>query len=282
MRESTGVVLPVQGQLPWPSVDSSSILVAAGRQSARRSNTEPVLTGASTINLSGRLSSESPGAPIGLLLSGGLDSCILLAHLLRRDRRVQPLYVRSQLAWEEDELRAVGRYLEASAARFLEELVVLELPLADLYRGHWSMTGRDPPGADSPDEAVYLHGRNALLLVKAALWCSLRGIGELALGVLGSNPFADASPEFFESFQAALNYATGGQLRITRPFAHLDKRQVMDLGRGLPLELTFSCIAPSGGLHCGRCNKCAERSAAFRLIDVEDPTPYATPRLAPS
>ena len=33
----------------------------------------------------------------------------------------------------------------------------------------------------------------------------------------------------------------------------------MALGRGLPLELTFSCIAPVAGQHCGRCNKCAER-----------------------
>ena len=38
----------------------------------------------------------------------------------------------------------------------------------------------------------------------------------------------------------------------------------MALGRGLPLELTFSCISPLRGLHCGHCNKCAERQAAFR------------------
>ena len=49
----------------------------------------------------------------------------------------------------------------------------------------------------------------------------------------------------------------------------------MLLGRGDPLELTFSCIAPVGDLHCGRCNKCFERRAAFRLIDMVDPTRYA-------
>jgi len=40
--------------------------------------------------------------------------------------------------------------------------------------------------------------------------------------------------------------------------------------------LTFSCIAPVDGLHCGRCNKCAERAAAFRLTGTDDPTPYAS------
>jgi 7-cyano-7-deazaguanine synthase len=49
----------------------------------------------------------------------------------------------------------------------------------------------------------------------------------------------------------------------------------MALGRDLPLELTFSCIAPAGELHCGRCNKCAERRAAFREADREDRTSYA-------
>jgi 7-cyano-7-deazaguanine synthase len=50
----------------------------------------------------------------------------------------------------------------------------------------------------------------------------------------------------------------------------------MNLGRDLPLELTFSCLAPHSGLHCGRCNKCAERQRAFSLIELSDPTIYAT------
>ncbi|HEY4761317.1 MAG TPA: 7-cyano-7-deazaguanine synthase, partial [Thermoguttaceae bacterium] len=70
----------------------------------------------------------------------------------------------------------------------------------------------------------------------------------------------------------------GGRVTVLRPFAQFDKRQVMQLGRNLPLELTFSCIAPAGGLHCGRCNKCKERRMAFRLIETEDPTTYATKR----
>ena len=55
----------------------------------------------------------------------------------------------------------------------------------------------------------------------------------------------------------------------------MNKQQVMALGRNLPLELTFSCIAPAGGLHCGRCNKCAERQNAFRDAGITDKTSYA-------
>jgi 7-cyano-7-deazaguanine synthase len=221
---------------------------------------------------------DSPRSTLGLLFSGGLDSSILLAELLRQGRRVQPFYVRSHLVWEPAELRAVGRFSEAMAGRFpsqLEALVALDLPVADLYREHWSLTGREPPDAASPAEAVYLPGRNLLLLVKVAVWCQLHAIDEVALGVLGSNPFGDATAAFFEQFQSACSGALAVPVRFVRPFAEASKRQVMELGRGLPLEWTFSCIAPAAGLHCGRCNKCAERRAAFQSVAAADPTRYA-------
>jgi 7-cyano-7-deazaguanine synthase len=212
---------------------------------------------------------------IGVLASGGLDSSILVGHLLRRERHVQPFYIRTGLVWQETELTSLRQFLAAVRSPSLADLVVLDLPLADLYDGHWSLTGDGIPGAQSPDEAVYLPGRNALLVVKAAVWCQLHGVGELALAPLGSSPFEDAGPAFFRDFQAAINHGGTRQVRLLRPFGELAKRQVMELGRGLPLELTFSCIAPSGGLHCGQCNKCAERKAAFQTAGMEDRTTYA-------
>jgi 7-cyano-7-deazaguanine synthase len=96
------------------------------------------------------------------------------------------------------------------------------------------------------------------------------------LGVLGSNPFDDATDEFFKSLEAVLARLGQRQIEIVRPFGKLHKDEVMKLGRRCPLELTLSCIAPIHGVHCGRCNKCAERQAAFRSADMVDPTIYAT------
>jgi 7-cyano-7-deazaguanine synthase len=245
--------------------------------------------------------------PIGLLLSGGLDSSILLGHLLQQGRPVHPFYIQSRLVWQREEFQAVKRLLQAmrsppwggdlgtapaaSGGRgtlkrrtalqsALKELVLLELPLADVYGDHWALTGRHTPDAESVDEAVYLPGRNLLLVIKAAVWCQLHGVEELALAVLGTSPFADAKPGFFEQFETLLGCAGPARIRIVCPFAGMGKREVMQLGRGWPLELTFSCIAPAHGLHCGRCNKCAERRQAFRLIGLEDPTRYASAAVA--
>ncbi len=217
-----------------------------------------------------------PGqGPIGLLLSGGLDSAILLVELLRRGERVTPIYVRSNLSWEPAESVAVRDFLAAVAEPRLEALVTLDLPVDDLYGEHWSVTGRRVPDESTPDEAVFLPGRNPLLIIKAAIWCQLHGIARLALAPLGSNPFPDATPEFFLEFAGAMSRALGTPIEIIRPFAAMHKQDVMELAGDAPLELTFSCINPMEGLHCGHCNKCAERKAAFKAIALADPTRYA-------
>lgn len=214
-------------------------------------------------------------SPVAVLISGGLDSCILLSHLLSQQRRVQPLYVRGGLVWEEAEFAAVRRFLDAVRTPALGELVALQLPLGDLYENHWSTTGQDVPPSDSPDEAVFLPGRNLLLIVKAAVWCQLNQVPQLALAPLGTSPFADATPAFFASFQSVLNLTGQHPIEILAPFAQRTKLDVIQLGTRLPLHLTFSCIAPSNGRHCGRCNKCAERHAAFASAGWPDPTDYA-------
>lgn len=213
-------------------------------------------------------------ATAAALVSGGLDSAILCVELTREFSRVVPLYIRSGLRWERAEVAALQRFLEAVGSPRLGRLVQLDEPIADVYGAHWSTSGRDVPGQETPDEAVYLPGRNLLLTVKAAVWCRLRDIRILALGSLGSNPFPDSTPEFFAGLEGVLNRAMDGSLRIIRPFATLHKAEVLARGRHLPLHLTFSCIDPVDGQHCGRCNKCAERRNGFREAHLADATPY--------
>ena len=138
-----------------------------------------------------------------------------------------------------------------------------------------AVTGRGVPSASDPDEMVFLPGRNVFLLAKPLLWCHLHGVPEVALGSLATNPFPDATPAFFRALEDVVNQAVGGAVHIRLPFAGQKKRDVMLLGRGLPLEHTFSCIRPAGELHCGQCNKCAERRHAFADAGMADPTRYA-------
>jgi 7-cyano-7-deazaguanine synthase len=209
-----------------------------------------------------------------VLVSGGLDSAILLAELLRARGSVWPLYVRCGMNWEAAELMHLQRYLAAIASPALRPLHLLDMPVRDVYADHWSLSGQGVPGADTPDAAVFLPGRNVLLLSKAMLWCHLHGVNEVALAPLQSNPFPDATPAFFDDFEAVVNRAVGGRVRVRLPYLGVPKTEVMRRGAGLPLELTFSCIRPVDGRHCGVCNKCAERHKAFAEALLADQTPY--------
>jgi len=190
-------------------------------------------------------------------------------------RELTPIYVRQGLRWEAVELYWLRRFLAALKNPRIQSLKIFSLPMKDVYGRHWSMGHQAVPGARTRDEAVFLPGRNLLLTVKAAVFCALQRIPVLALAPLGGNPFPDATPAFFKAWQKTLSDALAWNIQMSTPFRALEKQAVIRAGRRFPLWLSFSCLAPRGRLHCGRCNKCAERRQAFQKAGVEDKTVYA-------
>jgi 7-cyano-7-deazaguanine synthase len=223
-----------------------------------------------------------------VLLSGGLDSAVLLAEEAARSHDILPVYVSVGLAWESAERAAVQALLAGwTPPNTVRPLVLLSVDMSDVYpAAHWAMIGR-PPGYHTPDEAVYLPGRNIVLLGKAAVFCATAGVNRLVMGTLAHNPFPDATPGFRAAMAAALTLGLDHPLHIDAPYADLGKADVIRRGMalGIPFELTLSCMSPVGGQpeepaavvarHCGRCSKCRERHDAFVEVGIADPTPYA-------
>ncbi len=212
-----------------------------------------------------------------MLASGGLDSCVLIAELAARRRRVYPVYVRAGLNWEAAELNLLRRFLRALGRKNVASITALSLPVDDVAGDHWSVTGRNVPGYRAAIASNYIAGRNLSLLTKAATFCARERIGEIAMAQLESNPFPDARPEFFRAFENAARLGIGLPLRVTTPFLGMTKAEVIRRARALPLELTMSCAKPRGTIHCGACTKCAERVRAFGEAGVHDPTRYSRP-----
>jgi len=213
-----------------------------------------------------------------VLVSGGIDSAVALAEAARDRGPVLPVYVRSGLVWESAERYWLDRFLPTLPGGSAEPLVVLELPVADLYGAHWSLTGHEPPDGDSSDDAVYLPGRNLLLLSKAGVLAAGRGRRSIVMGPLAANPFPDNTPEFFRAVGEAIGIGMGlgGAVSVETPLAGLTKAEVIRRGADLPLELTLSCLAPTDDhRHCGRCNKCAERRRGFAEAGLPDPAARA-------
>ena len=219
------------------------------------------------------------GQGAAVLCSCGLDSAVLLADVARRaaGSTIIPIYVSVGLAWEQEELAMLDRLLRSAAFRDVQPVERLSFDMRDVYPPtHWAVRG-EPPGFDTPDEDVYLEGRNIVLLTKAAVFMARAGLARVYIGPLAGNPFPDATPDFFAAIARALSLGLGTSIEVAAPFAAMHKSEVITLGRalGVPLELTLSCMQPIGGLHCARCSKCRERRDAFREAGVEDPTSYA-------
>src|SRR5580765_4809004 len=201
-----------------------------------------------------------------VLLSGGLDSAVLLADEATR-AEVQPIYVSVGLAWESGERAMVSRFLAHSrlGAR-VRPLVSLSVDMRDVYAAtHWAVRGQ-PPAYHTADEDVYLPGRNIVLLGKAGVYCAAAKLNRLALGTLEHNPFPDATPEFRSSMARTLSLGLAHDLEIAAPFANAGKADVIRRGAalGVPFELTQSCMNPpraaqNAAWHCGVCSKCRER-----------------------
>jgi 7-cyano-7-deazaguanine synthase len=216
-----------------------------------------------------------------VLLSGGLDSAVLAAHEAQ-SARVLPVYVSVGLAWEDAEVAMVTELLRTKGfADRTEPLARVEFTMRDVYPPtHWAIRGV-PPAYDTPDEDVYLTGRNLVLLTKAGVVAARNRAHRIALGPLAGNPFPDARPAFFSMMEQALSLGLDHRIEIATPFLHLEKEDVIKRGvaLGVPLELTLSCMSPllTNGLpqHCGLCSKCRERRDAFTAAGVSDPSTYA-------
>jgi 7-cyano-7-deazaguanine synthase len=214
-----------------------------------------------------------------VLLSGGLDSAVLMAMEQRVGHTVWPVHVRSGLAWEDAEAAAIRRILaSAPFAGRTQPLTTLSVDMQDVYpSSHWAVQG-NARGYDEPDETVYLEGRNITLIAKTSVFCASRGIGRIVLGPLAGNPFPDARPAFLHAMARAMTLGLDHSLEVAAPLSHMHKPEVVKIGHdlGVPFELTLSCNGPVDDRHCGRCNKCRERREAFADAGLTDPADYDT------
>lgn len=203
--------------------------------------------------------SGSPAASVLVLLSGGLDSSVLLAHIGGHVEAVSFDYGQRHRR-ELDSARRLARHYESP--HHVIDLSGLGSHLSSALTGH----------SDVPDgtydaktmSATVVPNRNAILLGVAAGVAASRGLGQVAVAVHAGDHaiYPDCRPEFIDAINHATVLSCG--VEVVAPFVTWTKRQIVERGRelGVPFDLTWSCYQ-GGDAPCERCGTCLERQAAL-------------------
>lgn len=214
------------------------------------------------------------------LHSGGLDSTVMVAHLVAAGHDVVSLginYGQSHMC----ELQAarqsclhMGIEREeldlAGALRPMLKGSALTDSSVELPEGHY---------AHESMKATIVPNRNMFLLSLAGAVAIGRGARAVAYAAHNGDHaiYPDCRAEFASAMDAAFALCDWNPLLLLRPFVTMDKAGIATLGNAIkaPMHLTWSCYA-GRAKHCGKCGTCVERKEAFAISGVQDPTEYET------
>ncbi len=220
-----------------------------------------------------------------IVYSGGLDSTVLLYHLLDVGHEVAALSVN----YGQRHVRELKAARDITARLGVRHETADLSALAGLLSGS-ALTDRSvevPEGhyAEESMKATVVPNRNMLLLATAAAWAiSLKAESVAYAAHSGDHAiYPDCRPEFTDALEQAIGLADWHRVSLLRPFVHLTKADIVKRGAALdvPFGETWSCYK-GGEIHCGRCGTCVERREAFALAGVPDPTPYLPGAQAPA
>lgn len=202
-----------------------------------------------------------------LLLSGGLDSFVLLARECERGRRPALCLTFDYGQRHRREIDAAQAIMDWCRCPGR----VHRLP-PDIFTGSALTGGPDvPKGLDYRDPsqaATVVPGRNLVFLSIAVAEAARIGAGRVLFAAHAGDEavYPDCRTAFVAAFGRAAKAGYG--VLVEAPFQHIDKRGVVALGRslnkpyGLPFELAWSCYE-GGREPCGRCGACVERAEAM-------------------
>ncbi len=206
-----------------------------------------------------------------ILLSGGLDSTVMLAKALSEGRKCHALSFdygqRHKL--ELTAAAEIASYygvphtvIAIDPKSFAGSSLVSDLPIPQNRNSEEISQGGIPN--------TYVPARNTLFLAYALGQAEILLAEEIYFGANAQDilPYPDCRPAFIAAFQALIQVSTkqaieGRPPKLITPLIAWTKKEIAACGRSLnaPLHLTLSCYRPvSLREPCGSCDACILRS----------------------
>lgn len=208
--------------------------------------------------------------PAVVLLSGGMDSAYCLHLAKEQHEQVFAVFV---------DYGQRNMELERISAESIARKAGVPLSLYE-FRVTWNatLTALSRPLRSGTDEDgisnAFVPGRNLHLLTVAGARAREVGAEWLVIGCCANDAdaFPDCRPEFLRAAANTLSLAYQRPLRVSAPLVNTlkaaylnrarDKKEVMDA-----ILESWSCYTPTDQFkHCGTCDACMHRSAAFGVV----------------
>ncbi len=211
------------------------------------------------------------------VLSGGMDSTVMLVHALDQGKTVAALSFDYGSKHNAREIPMAVRLCEKLGVP--HEIVRLPF-INDLFSSTLLQSGGKVPDGiyeQSNMKSTVVPFRNGILISIAVGYAESTGAKAVLLGSHAGDHFIypDCRPEFNRAFSNVADLGTDGKVNLSFPFEQIDKRDIGDLGRRLDVDFAMTWTCYKGGLvHCGTCGACLERKYALRYDEGLDVTRY--------
>ena len=212
-----------------------------------------------------------------VVLSGGMDSTVLLYDILDRGKNAAALSFDYGSRHNARELPLAAKTCESLGIPHR----TIELPfIGELFSSALLKNGAEIPdgmyGRDNMALTV-VPFRNPILMSISVGYGESVGATEVLLASHGGDHalYPDCRTEFNRAFDRAVRLGTDDKVRLVFPYENMTKRDVAEIGRRLGVDFarTWSCYK-GGKMHCGCCGTCLERKEALRHAEGLDPTAY--------
>lgn len=219
-----------------------------------------------------------------ILLSGGLDSCTVLAMAMNGP--FPPVYALSVFYGQrhDRELKSAASIAEHYGVHhrildFSSMSSIIAIATALVNKDEKLAEKRSIDEMSKSIPRSYVPGRNTLMLGAAQSVAEAIGAKRIFVGfnAVDYSGYPDCRPNFVSNWNNLAHYATkagveGNPILVDAPIISLSKVDIVRRGLALnaPYQLSWSCYS-GGVLPCGRCDSCIIRYSAFREVGVLDP-----------
>jgi len=231
-----------------------------------------------------------PGRRAVVLLSGGLDSavvlylakkqgfacfCLIFDYGQRHIREIESAKKVAQAAGCSYKILKIK--LPWKGSSLLEKKAKLKPANRQTGRPEgrgWASFGPSRKPANIP--LTYVPARNIIFLSFALSYAEAIKAGAIFIGAHAQDysGYPDCRPEFYQAFRRVVSCGTKAgsekkQIKIEVPLINKTKAQIIRIGERLavPFELTWSCYL-GGKAPCGKCESCYFRAKGFREAGV--------------